>query len=150
MENERSVKRAVLAAAACEGIYIAIGLVLEVIVSIVTIGLIAVFMSCGSIVGIGSVVLIIMTLVAIPIAYWEYKIAMTLMPKIAGNTPTEILGFRILGWLLIALNVVSFFISVSDNSSAPTAGVVIGILYVRHAKKMDKAYTAAKQDIQNN
>lgn len=145
MESEKSTKRAVLAAAACEGIYLAIGIAVQIIATIVAIILTAVSNSGGSVAGAAALALIILSIAAIPIAYLEYKLAMRLIPKIAENTPTEILGFRILGWLLIGLNVVDFFLSVSDQSSASVAGIVIGILYIRHAKKLDKDYSAAKE-----
>ena len=144
MESERSTKRAILAAAACEGIYIAIGLAAQLITTIVV--LIVASSSKEVATSLALVTIVILAIAAWPIAYFEYKLAMRLIPRIAGNTPTEILGFRILGWLLIGLNVIDFFLSVSDQSSASVAGIVIGILYLRHAKKMEKGYIAAAKE----
>ena len=144
MESERSTKRAILAAAACEGIFIAIGIAAQLITTIVV--LIVASSSKEVATSLALVTIVILAVVAWPIAYFEYKLAMRLIPRIAGNTPTEILGFRILGWLLIGLNVIDFFISVSEQSSASVAGIVIGILYLRHAKKMEKGYIAAAKE----
>ena len=146
MGNEKSTKQAILAAAACEGIYIAIGIAFNLIIRIVTAALITSARSGVSITNAAALFLVIIYAAAIAIAYFEYKLAMSLIPRIAGDTPTEILGFRILGWLLIALNVIDFFLSVSDQSSASVAGIVIGILYLRHAKKMEKGYIAAAKE----
>ena len=144
MGNEKSTKQAILAAAACEGIFIAIGLAAQLITTIVV--LIVASSSKEVATSLALVTIVILAIVAWPIAYFEYKLAMSLIPRIAGNTPTEILGFRILGWLLIGLNVIDFFISVSEQSSASMAGIVIGILYLRHAKKMEKGYIAAAKE----
>lgn len=144
MESEKSTKRAILAAAACEGIFIAIGLAVQLIITIVL--LIVTSSSKEVATSLALVTIVILAIAAWPIAYFEYKLAMRLIPRIAGNTPTEILGFRILGWLLIGLNVIDFFLSVSDQSSASVAGIVIGILYLRHAKKMEKGYIAAAKE----
>lgn len=144
MESERSTKRAILAAAACEGIFIAIGIAAQLITTIVV--LIVASSSKEVATSLALVTIVILAVVAWPIAYFEYKLAMRLIPRIAGNTPTEILGFRILGWLLIGLNVIDFFISVSEQSSASVSGIVIGILYLRHAKKMEKGYIAAAKE----
>lgn len=146
MESERSTKRALLAAAACEGIYIAIGIAFNTIIGIVATALIISAKSGVSITNAAALFLIIFNAAAIAIACLQYKIAMRLVPRIAGNTPTEILGFRILGWLLIGLNVIDFFLSVSGQSSASVVGIVIGILYLRHAKKMEKGYIAAAKE----
>lgn len=144
MGNEKSTKQAILAAAACEGIFIAIGLAAQLITTIVV--LIVASSSKEVATSLALVTIVILAIVAWPIAYFEYKLAMSLIPRIAGNTPTEILGFRILGWLLIGLNVIDFFISVSEQSSASVAGIVIGILYLRHAKKIEKGYIAAAKE----
>ena len=144
MESERSTKRAILAAAACEGIFIAIGLAAQLITTIVV--LIVASSSKEVATSLALVTIVILAIAAWPIAYFEYKLAMSLVPRIAGDTPTEILGFRILGWLLIGLNVIDFFLSVPDQSSASVAGIVIGILYLRHAKKMEKGYIAAAKE----
>lgn len=144
MESERSTKRAILAAAACEGIFIAIGIAAQLITTIVV--LIVASSSKEVATSLALVTIVILAIAAWPIAYFEYKLAMSLIPRIAGDTPTEILGFRILGWLLIGLNVIDFFISVSEQSSASVAGIVIGILYLRHAKKMEKGYIAAAKE----
>lgn len=144
MESERSTKRALLAAAACEGIFIAIGIAAQLITTIVV--LIVASSSKEVATSLALVTIVILAIVAWPIAYFEYKLAMSLIPRIAGDTPTEILGFRILGWLLIGLNVIDFFLSVSEQSSASVAGIVIGILYLRHAKKMEKGYIAAAKE----
>ena len=144
MESERSTKRAILAAAACEGIFIAIGIAAQLITTIVL--LIVASSSKEVATSLALVTIVILAVAAWPIAYFEYKLAMSLIPRIAVDTPTEILGFRILGWLLIGLNVIDFFISVSEQSSASVAGIVIGILYLRHAKKMEKGYIAAAKE----
>ena len=144
MESERSTKQAILAAAACEGIFIAIGLAAQLITTIVV--LIVASSSKEVATSLALVTIVILAIAAWPIAYFEYKLAMSLIPRIAGDTPTEILGFRILGWLLIGLNVIDFFISVSEQRSASVAGIVIGILYLRHAKKMEKGYIAAAKE----
>ena len=144
MESERSTKLAILAAAACEGIFIAIGLAAQLITTIVV--LIVASSSKEVATSLALVTIVILAIAAWPIAYFEYKLAMRLIPRIAGNTPTEILSFRILGWLLIGLNVIDFFISVSEQSSASMAGIVIGILYLRHAKKIEKGYIAAAKE----
>ena len=144
MGNEKSTKQAILAAAACEGIFIAIGLAAQLITTIVV--LIVASSSKEVATSLALVTIVILAIVAWPIAYFEYKLAMSLIPRIAGNTPTEILGFRILGWLLIGLNVIDFFLSVSEQSSASMAGIVIGILYLRHAKKIEKGYIAAAKE----
>lgn len=144
MGNEKSTKQAILAAAACEGIFIAIGLAAQLITTIVV--LIVASSSKEVATSLALVTIVILAIVAWPIAYFEYKLAMSLIPRIAGDTPTEILGFRILGWLLIGLNVIDFFISVSEQSSASVAGIVIGIIYLRHAKKIEKGYIAAAKE----
>lgn len=146
MGNEKSTKQAILAAAACEGIYIAIGIAFNLIIGIVTAALITSARSGVSVTNAAALFLVIIYAAAIAIAFFQYKIAMRVIPKIAGNTPTEILGFRFLGWMLIALNVIDFFLSVSEQSSASVAGIVIGILYLRHAKKMEKGYIAAAKE----
>lgn len=146
MESERSTKRALLAAAACEGIYIAIGIAFNLIIGIVTAALITSARSGVSVTNAAALFLVIIYAAAIAIAFFQYKIAMRVIPKISGNTPTEILGFRFLGWMLIALNVIDFFLSVSDQSSASMTGIVIGIIYLRHAKKMEKGYIAAAKE----
>ena len=46
--------------------------------------------------------------------------------------------------MLIALNVIDFFLSVSEQSSASMTGIVI--VYLRHAKKMEKGYIAAAKE----
>lgn len=149
MGNEKSTKQAILAAAACEGIYIAIGIAFNLIIGIVTVAMITSARSGVSITNAAALFLVIIYAAAIAIAFFQYKIAMRLIPRIALNTPTTILGFRILGWLLIGLNVIDFFLSVSGQSSASFAGIVIGILYIRHAKKLDKQYTGQKECHEN-
>lgn len=146
MESERSTKRALLAAAACEGIYIAIGIAFNLIIGIVTAALITSARSGVSITNAAALFLVIIYAAEIAIAFFQYKIAMRVIPKIAENTPTEILGFRFLAWMMIALNVIDFFLSVSEQSSASMAGIVIGILYLRHAKKIEKGYIAAAKE----
>lgn len=146
MESEKSTKRAILAAAACEGIYLAIGIAVQIIIGIIAAILISVSNSGGSVTGAATLVFVIIPVVATAIAYWEYKLAMRLIPKIAMNTQTEILGFRILGWMLIGLNVIDFFLSVSGQYSASMAGIVIGILFLRNARKMDKMYISSMKE----
>ena len=48
--------------------------------------------------------------------------------------------------MLIALNVIDFFLSVSEQSNASMTGILIGIIYLRHAKKMEKGYIAAAKE----
>ena len=146
MESERSTKRALISAAACEGIYIAIGIAVQLITTIVLLIVTSSSIGKEAATSLALVTIVILAIAAWPIAYFEYKLAMSLIPRIAGDTPTEILGFRILGWLLIGLNVIDFFLSVSEQSSASVAGIVIGILYLRHAKKMEKGYIAAAKE----
>ena len=149
MENEKSTKRAILAAAACEGIYIAIGIAVQLITTIVVLIVTSSSVGREAATSLALATIVILVIAAGPIAYFEYKLAMRLIPRIAVNTPTTILGFRILGWLLIGLNVIDFFLSVSGQSSASFAGIVIGILYIRHAKKLDKQYTDTKECHEN-
>lgn len=146
MESEKSTKRAVLAAAACVGIYVAVSIAAQIIIGIIAALLIFVSNSGGSVIGAATLVFVILAIVTIPISFWEYKLAMRLIPKISENTPTEILGFRILGWLMIGLNVIDFFLSVSNQSSASMAGIVIGILFLRNAKKLDKMYISSMKE----
>ena len=142
MENEKSTKRAILAAAACEGIYIAIGIAVQLITTIVVLIVTSSYVGREAATSLALATIVILVIAAGPIAYFEYKLAMRLIP-------TTILGFRILGWLLIGLNVIDFFLSVSGQSSASFAGIVIGILYIRHAKKLDKQYTDTKECHEN-
>ena len=150
MESEKSTKRAILAAAACEGIYMAIGMIVQLIfIGVFSLLLLAV--ESGNSIGSYSILaLVFMLLISIPISYVEYKLAFFIIPKIAKNTPTTILGFRILGWVLIILTVFDFFYSVSDKSSTSFYSLIIGILYIRQAKKMEKLskkdYTQPEQN----
>lgn len=145
MKNERSIKRAILAVLACGGTYLAIGFVAEFIYAFVIAILGELYMDGYDITSAALVIMLIMFLVAIAIAFSEYKLAMKLIPKIAENTPTEILSFRIFGWLLICVSIIEFFVSLLENSNPSIYGIIIGILFILHARKLRRLYAEAKE-----